>query len=140
MTRMTRPDCAVMCNLINTHTHNTCGVQPRLQALLSICVTFLRVFCQLPLIFLINTIYCCAQKGGTKLFFRRDSVQQINAVGMLSSTRGRDVSLPELFVSTAVVATRPRRSTYHGCTHRTSRQVNIMVVHEQLGLDHVRCF
>ena len=21
MTRMTRPDCAVMCNLINTHTH-----------------------------------------------------------------------------------------------------------------------
>ena len=23
MTRMTRPDCAVMCNLINTHTHNT---------------------------------------------------------------------------------------------------------------------
>ena len=23
MTRMTRPDCAVMCNLINTHTHYT---------------------------------------------------------------------------------------------------------------------
>ena len=23
MTRMTRPDCAVMCNLINTHTHIT---------------------------------------------------------------------------------------------------------------------
>ena len=23
MTRMTRPDCAVMCNLINTHTHGT---------------------------------------------------------------------------------------------------------------------
>ena len=23
MTRMTRPDCAVMCNLINTHTHTT---------------------------------------------------------------------------------------------------------------------
>ena len=23
MTRMTGPDCAVMCNLINTHTHNT---------------------------------------------------------------------------------------------------------------------
>ena len=23
MTRMTRPDCAVMCNLINTHTHMT---------------------------------------------------------------------------------------------------------------------
>ena len=22
MTRMTGPDCAVMCNLINTHTHN----------------------------------------------------------------------------------------------------------------------
>ena len=28
MTRMTRPDCAVMCNLINTHTHthmSRCG-------------------------------------------------------------------------------------------------------------------
>ena len=25
MTRMTRPDCAVMCNLINTHTH-TCNL------------------------------------------------------------------------------------------------------------------
>ena len=24
MTRMTGPDCAVMCNLINTHTHTTC--------------------------------------------------------------------------------------------------------------------
>ena len=24
MTRMTRPDCAVMCNLINTHTHTVC--------------------------------------------------------------------------------------------------------------------
>ena len=29
MTRMTRPDCAVMCNLINTHTHtlNSCRRQ-----------------------------------------------------------------------------------------------------------------
>ena len=25
MTRMTRPDCAVMCNLINTHTHTSSG-------------------------------------------------------------------------------------------------------------------
>ena len=25
MTRMTRPDCAVMCNLINTHTHRRVG-------------------------------------------------------------------------------------------------------------------
>ena len=25
MTRMTRPDCAVMCNLINTHTHTHTG-------------------------------------------------------------------------------------------------------------------
>ena len=25
MTRMTGPDCAVKCNLINTHTHTTCG-------------------------------------------------------------------------------------------------------------------
>ena len=24
MTRMTRPDCTVMCNLINTHTHTQC--------------------------------------------------------------------------------------------------------------------
>ena len=28
MTRMTRPDCAVMCNLINTHTH-TKRILPR---------------------------------------------------------------------------------------------------------------
>ena len=27
MTRMTGPDCAVMCNLINTHTHTTRYVQ-----------------------------------------------------------------------------------------------------------------
>ena len=31
MTRMTRPDCAVMCNLINTHTHthriNASGIE-----------------------------------------------------------------------------------------------------------------
>ena len=28
MTRMTRPDCAVMCNLINTHTHTLLQVRP----------------------------------------------------------------------------------------------------------------
>ena len=27
MTRMTGPDCAVMCNLINTHTHNASGIE-----------------------------------------------------------------------------------------------------------------
>ena len=44
MTRMTRPDCAVMCNLINTHTHSVtvgfssilyCSVDP----VCSSCVT-----------------------------------------------------------------------------------------------------
>ena len=29
MTRMTRPDCAVMCNLINTHTHTHSLIPPR---------------------------------------------------------------------------------------------------------------
>ena len=28
MTRMTRPDCAVMCNLINTHTHTHSIIDP----------------------------------------------------------------------------------------------------------------
>ena len=35
MTRMTRPDCAVMCNLINTHTHthtHTLRYRPLLKA------------------------------------------------------------------------------------------------------------
>ena len=38
MTRMTGPDCAVMCNLINIHTyiHGVCvGVVPRVQSKLS---------------------------------------------------------------------------------------------------------
>ena len=30
MTRMTRPDCAVMCNLINTHTHTHTHTHTRL--------------------------------------------------------------------------------------------------------------
>ena len=29
MTRMTRPDCAVMCNLINTHTHTHTSARNR---------------------------------------------------------------------------------------------------------------
>ena len=28
MTRMTRPDCAVMCNLVNTHTHTHTHLRP----------------------------------------------------------------------------------------------------------------
>ena len=31
MTRMTRPDCAVMCNLINTHTHTHTHTRKRRQ-------------------------------------------------------------------------------------------------------------
>ena len=33
MTRMTRPDCAVMCNLINTHTHTLAEPASRDQTL-----------------------------------------------------------------------------------------------------------
>ena len=35
MTRMTRPDCAVMCNLINTHTH-TCSMGNSVNSVISV--------------------------------------------------------------------------------------------------------
>ena len=44
MTRMTRPDCALMCNLINTHTHThthtglMVGASPRVLGLVRHCL------------------------------------------------------------------------------------------------------
>ena len=38
MTRMTRPDCAVMCNLINTHTHTRARVLCDTLEVGSVCV------------------------------------------------------------------------------------------------------
>ena len=35
MTRMTRPNCAVMCNLINTHTHTHWKVTPQFLQILN---------------------------------------------------------------------------------------------------------
>ena len=44
MTRMTGPDCVVMCNLINTHTHNTLLMSWRGANLFTISRFFVPIF------------------------------------------------------------------------------------------------